>query len=63
MSPNIGDGSSFVNQDITFFILYILHNIDVCVYSFIFYRFFKLVGLRACQYNISIMIRFKLELN
>ena len=35
---------------------------SVCVFVY-FYRFFKLLGLKACQYNISIMIRIKLELN
>ena len=35
---------------------------SVCVFVY-FYQFLKLLGLRACQYNISIMIRIKPELN
>ena len=37
----------------------ILYNVCVFIY---FYQFLKLLGLRACEYNISIMIRIKLEL-
>ena len=36
---------------------------NVCVFVYLFYQFFKLLGLRTCQYNISIMIKVKLELN
>ncbi len=39
------------------------HFWSVCVFVYLFYRFFKLLGLRTCQYNISIMIKVKLELN